>query len=337
VQRARERLVVRAYRAASFAIGHTTTRITEPAAQVLFMGGYLGWASKRRIVEANVAHVLGRPIEAPEVRRLARRTYGSYARFALELMRLPSRPVDEPLRLLPPVGPAHEAFGKLWDHCRADGRSIVVVSGHIGSIEIFAGSYSLQGIPAWGIADDSAYPELFALLNAQRARWGVGIIPWRNLREIFRLMRTSVVLGMVVDWGYRPADVPVRLFGAWTTLPAGPATLAARTHATILPVAAHKQRDGRYKADIADPIEVPDASPRSLAIATQAIADALEAFVREAPEQWHTFKPMWPATDAEARTLERRALQMLADDGTSPPRTRPRARDTRHATPDADG
>ncbi len=113
---------------------------------------------------------------------------------------------------------------------------------------------------------------------------------------------------MVVDWGYRPADVPVRLFGAWTTLPAGPATLAARTHAAILPVAAYKQPDGRYRADVADAIEVPDASPRSLAIATQVIADALEAFVREAPEQWHTFKPMWPATDAEARGLEQRAL-----------------------------
>jgi len=309
--------VVRIYRAASYAIGHTTTRVTEPAARALFLGGYLGWASKRRIVEANVAHVLGLPVDSKQVRRLARRTYGSYARFALELMRLPSRPVDEPLRLLPPVGPAHAAFQELWDRCRTDGRGVIVVSGHIGSIEIFAGSYALQGIPTWGLADDTAYPELFALLNAQRARWGVGIIPWRNLREIFRLLRRSVVLGMVVDWGYRPADVPVRLFGAWATLPAGPATLAARTHAAILPVAAYKQPDGRYTADTAAPIEVPDGSPRSLAIATQAIADALEAFVRKAPEQWHTFKPMWPATAAEARVLEQQALAMLADDGTA--------------------
>ena len=44
-------------------------------------------------------------------------------------------------------------------------------------------------------------------------------------------------------------------------------------------------------------------------------ADALESFVRVAPEQWHTFKPMWPATEAESRALEQRALAMLADDG----------------------
>jgi len=315
VQRFRERAVVRAYQAGSFAIGHTSTRISEPAARALFLGGYLAWAAKRHIVESNVGHLLGMPAGSAEVKRLARRTYSSYARFSLELMRLPWRPVDEPLRLLPPAGPDHVAFTELWARCQAQGRAMVVVSGHIGSIEIFAGSYALQGIPAWGIADDTAYPELFALLNAQRARWGVGIIPWRNMREVFRVLRQSVVLGMVVDWGYRSEDVPVRLFGAWTTLPAGPATLAARTGALILPVAAYKQADGRYRAAMTAPIEVRDASPRSTAIATQAIADALETFVRAAPEQWHTFKPMWPATDAEARVLEQRALAMLADAG----------------------
>ncbi len=226
---------MRAYQAGSFAIGHTSTRISEPVARALFLSGYLGWAAKRRIVEANVAHLLGLPAGDPAVKRLARRTYSSYARFALELMRLPWRPVDEPLRQLPPVGPAHDAFTELWDQCRTDGRGIIVASGHIGSIEIFAGSYALQGVPTWGLADDTAYPELFALLNAQRARWGVGIIPWRNMREVFRVLRKSAVLGMVVDWGYRSEDVPVRLFGAWTTLPAGPATLAARTHAANPP------------------------------------------------------------------------------------------------------
>jgi KDO2-lipid IV(A) lauroyltransferase len=289
------------------------------------MGSYLAWRSKRRIVQANAAHILGLPMGDPAVRALARRTYTSYSRFVVELMRLPSRPSDEPLRLLPPTGPAHEAFETVWARCQAEGRSLIATSGHIGSIEIFAGSYALQGIPTWGLADDTAYPELFELLNSQRARWNVGIIGWRNLRQMYRILRgTPAALGMVVDWGYRPEDVPVRLFGAWTTLPAGPATLAARTGAIILPVAAyHRSEAGGYACVTAPPIEVTDASPRSIAIATQAIADALESFVRAAPEQWHTFKPMWPATESEERRLEARAMTMIADD--APPRPRGRA------------
>ncbi|MBX3028622.1 MAG: lysophospholipid acyltransferase family protein [Chloroflexi bacterium] len=312
VQRSRERSAVLAYRGTSATLGHTPTRLSEAAARALFLGSYFAWASKRRIVRGNVAHVLGLPADHPDVQVLARRTYTSYSRFVVELMRLPTLPVDEPLRLLPPTTPAHTVFSEVWTRNRAEGRGVIAASGHIGNIEIFAGSYALQGIPTWGLADDTAYPELFALLNAQRARWGVRIIPWRNLRQLFSVMRRPAALGMVVDWGYRPDDVPVRMFGAWTTLPAGPATLAARTRATILPVAAFHQRDG-YTAHAAPPIEVVDGSPRSVAIATQAIADALEGFVRRAPEQWHTFKPMWPATVAEQRLLEARAMTMLAD------------------------
>jgi KDO2-lipid IV(A) lauroyltransferase len=310
VQRARERSVVCTYRTASAAIARVTPRVSEPVARRLFLGGYYAWPAKRHIVRANLAHVLARDPHDPEVARLARRVYASYARFALELMRLPHLPRDAPLRLMPPGGDAHERFLALWERCRSEGRGLIAVSGHIGSIEIFAGSYALQGIPTYGLADDTAYPELFALLNSQRARWGVTIIPWRNLRAIFRVMRDPVALGMVVDWGYRPDDVPVRLFDAWTTLPAGPATLAARTRAVILPVVARRGRDGTFRGEAYDPIEVADARPASIAGATQAIAGALEAMIREAPEDWYTFKPMWPATRAEAERLEARAAGM---------------------------
>ena len=36
--------------------------------------------------------------------------------------------------------------------------------------------------------------------------------------------------------------------------------------------------------------------------------------VARAPEQWYTFKPMWPATQAEARALARRAAETESAD-----------------------
>ena len=44
--------------------------------------------------------------------------------------------------------------------------------------------------------------------------------------------------------------------------------------------------------------------------ATQAMADALGDAIAAAPEQWYSFKPVWPATAAERATLERRAAIM---------------------------
>jgi KDO2-lipid IV(A) lauroyltransferase len=166
-------------------------------------------------------------------------------------------------------------------------------------------------VPTYGLADDTAYPELLARLNAQRARWGVKIIPWRNLREVFRAIRQPAVVGLVVDWGYRPDGVPVQLFGTWTTLPAGPATLAARTGAVILPVLNRRQPDRSYAASHGDPIEVANDSPAELQRATQQIANALEAMVREAPDQWYCFKPMWPASARESAALGERARAMI--------------------------
>jgi hypothetical protein len=46
--------------------------------------------------------------------------------------------------------------------------------------------------------------------------------------------------------------------------------------------------------------------------ASQAIADALQRTIAAAPEQWYSFKPMWPADPGEARELEERAARMLA-------------------------
>ena len=299
VARARERSVVRVYRGASFTLGHTTTRVTEPAARAVFLGSYLAWRSKRRIVQANAAHVLGLPAHDPAVRALARRTYASYSRFALELMRLPSRPADEPLRLLPPVGPAHEAFEALWERCQAEGRGIIAVSRAHRQHRDLRGLVRAPGAAHLGPRRRHRVPGAVRAAQPPARPLGRGHHPLAQpAGDLPGAARTPAALGMVVDWGYRPDDVPVRLFGAWTTLPAGPATLAARTRAVILPVAAyHGQPDGRYRAcHGATASRSPTPSPRSIAIATQAIADALESFVRAAPEQWHTFKPMWPAT-----------------------------------------
>jgi len=309
VSRVWERFVVLVFRAVSSLLVRVPLRVSEPIARSGFLAGYYLWPSKRHVIKSNAAHVLGLPTNHRDVAGLARGIYGTYSRFTIELMRLPSLPADEPMRLMRLEGEMHERFIALWRRCESEGRGIIVVSGHIGSIEVFAGAYAQQGIPTYGLADDSAFPELFELLNRSRARWGVTIIPWRKLRDIFRVMRKPAILGMIVDWGYRIDDLPVRLLGDWTTLPAGPATLAARTGAALVPVVARRRMDGRYEPIMYEPIELADASPAEIGRATQAMADALGEMIAEAPEQWYTFKPMWPATEAEAQTLARRAAE----------------------------
>jgi KDO2-lipid IV(A) lauroyltransferase len=122
------------------------------------------------------------------------------------------------------------------------------------------------------------------------------------------------MLALLIDWGYRADGIPVQMFGSWTTLPAGPASLAAKTGSRILPVAIRRTRDGQFHVSYAPVIEVESSSPADLQRATQAVADALAGTVAAAPEQWYSFKPMWPTTAEEAAELERRAAAMLANE-----------------------
>jgi len=172
-----------------------------------------------------------------------------------------------------------------------------------------------RGWPISVVADDSTMPEMFELLRRQRESWGVHVIAWRNLREIYSVLRRKEMLALLVDWGYRPEGIPVRLFGEWTTLPAGPAALAAKTGSRILPIAIRRDDDGTFRVSWSAPIEVRSAEPPELVRATQAMADALEETIAAAPEQWYSFKPMWPSTAEESAELERRGLAALAGAG----------------------
>jgi hypothetical protein len=137
------------------------------------------------------------------------------------------------------------------------------------------------------------------------------VIPWRGIREIYGVLKRREFLGLFVDWGYRSDGIPVRLFDAWTTLPAGPAALAAKTGSRILPVAIRRQPDGKtFSIVLDDPIDVPSMNPADQLAATQRLADSIQASIAAAPHQWYSFKPIWPSDPAEGVLLEARAAEM---------------------------
>ncbi|OGO56027.1 MAG: hypothetical protein A2V85_02570 [Chloroflexi bacterium RBG_16_72_14] len=302
-----ERAAIVGYKGASAVLSHVPPRLSRAVIGTAAQGSYLAWPAKRRSSNINYGRVLGLPPGHPDVRRLALRAYREYATYMVELMRLPSRPPEE---LADSVeGDGIDRLAAMW---AGSGRPMIVVAGHVGNNEAIAAAIAHRGYPANVVADDSSFPELFELLRRQRESWGVHIIPWRNLRELFTVLRRNEILALLIDWGYRPDGIPVRLFDHWTTLPAGPATLAAKTGALIAPLAIRRTGHGRFRIELHEPFLVPSSHQADLQRATQRVADALQSTVAAAPEQWYSFKPMWPHDPEEARHLEDRAGRMLA-------------------------
>jgi lauroyl/myristoyl acyltransferase len=271
---------------------------------------YLGWSTKRSWSNENFGHVLGLAPNHPRVRRLALAAYREYGRYIVELMRLPELSAEQRGRLVDDA--ALDRIEQVWRESKG---GLIVAVAHVGNNEAVAAGVAHRGWPVSVVADDTTFPEMYELLRQQRLSWGVRLIAWRNLREIYGVLRRREILGLLVDWGYRHEGIPVRLFDAWTTLPAGPATLAARTASRILPVAIRREPDGVFDVRWDEAIEVPSSRPADLVRATQRIADALQATIAAAPEQWYSFKPMWPATAAESLLLEQRAAEAMAGTG----------------------
>ena len=93
----------------------------------------------------------------------------------------------------------------------------------------------------------------------------------------------------------------MEFFGERTTFPSGPATLALRTGAALLPTVVYSGPGRDHSAVIRPPLATERTTTlrKDVARVTQRSAYEFEAFVRRAPEQWHLFQPNWPSDEEE--------------------------------------
>jgi KDO2-lipid IV(A) lauroyltransferase len=298
-----EKGAIYGYRAGMWLMSRLPVPVARGLVSFTLQLSFVLWPKKRRWVNDNFAHVLGRPPGSLEVKRKALAAYRSYARYVVELMRLPRLTDEQAVALVDT-----SSLLPLEAYWKTSGKGLILTSPHIGNLEGVARGIAHHGWPIASLGDDTSFPELFELLRRQRKDWGITLIPWRNLRDMFGVLRRNEILALIIDWGYRPEDIPVRMFDAWTTLPAGPAALAAKTGAPIVHIAIRRAPDGRsFQVTHGAPIFVASSDPAELRRATQEIADALAETIAAAPEQWYSFKPIWPSTAAEQAELAARA------------------------------
>lgn len=242
----------------------------------------------------HVQRVLGHPLTRSEQRRWARRALSSYFTYWIEGARLPGLPaavVQERMRM-------ESGFEHLEQAVR-DGRGAIVALPHVGSWEWGGAWLSLQGYPMTAVVEPLQPPQLFQWFVAQRLALGMSVVPLGPEAgpAVLRTLRAGGVVALVCDRDLTGKGVPVELFGEKTTLPAGPATLALRTGAALLPAAVYSGPGPMHTAVVRPPLETVRAGTLRADVQrlTQDLAHALEALIRRAPEQWHLFQPNWPS------------------------------------------
>ena len=252
---------------------------------------------RRAQVERNVARISGTGL-APRVRdAIVRETFTSYARYWVESFRLPSRSPEELDRGFRAVGFEH------IEAARAAGTGAIMVLPHLGSWEWAAFWLTrVHGIPVTAVVERLEPPELFDWFTDLRRSLGMEVVPLGPAAgtATIRALKANHVLALLSDRDLGGDGIEVEFFGERTTLPAGPAVLALRTGAPILPTAIYYRSDRLRHGVVKPPLDTARRGSvrEDVARITQDLAHALEDLIRESPTEWHLLQPNWPSDRA---------------------------------------
>ncbi len=285
--------VVRAYRLAA-QLARVVPLRAVPALSWCIGAALARRANPRRLmIERNLVRVRGSSLTPRQRRRFVRASYASYARYYLESFKLPTLGFDAVTHRFRVDG--YEHIGDAL----AAGQGPILALPHLGGWE-WAGFW-LTLVPrakVTAVAEALEPPELADWFTALRARLGMQIItlgPHAGA-AVNRAIRDNHVTCLLCDRHVDGAAVEVTFFGERTLLPAGPATLALRTGAPLLPTAVYFDGIGHHSV-VRPPIPVERQGTLRADVTriTQLLADELEALIRRAPEQWHLLQPNWPS------------------------------------------
>jgi KDO2-lipid IV(A) lauroyltransferase len=254
------------------------------------------------MMRRHLEKVLG-PIGETEIEERLARANLLYARYWYETFRLPAMSPEDVLSRL------ETRNEEVIAEAVKSGRGLVIALPHLGNWD-FAGCYvSLKYKPVLAVAEYLKPPAAFAHWKKIRERLGMRIVALDGTTEpakqAMRYLRSGGIVGLVADRWLGGASIPVEFFGEKTLVPAGPATLARRTDALLVPVGLYIRDDGTHLGIVDTPVACPRTSDakRDIAEATQRLVERFEHLIRLDPEQWHVYTPFWPS-DWEALGLE---------------------------------
>lgn len=226
-------------------------------------------------------------------------TFESYVHYWLESFRLPGTDAAT-------IDAGFTVDG--YEHIDAGidaGKGVILALPHLGGWE-WAGFWltAIKHLKVSCVAEMVDPPELADWFIDLRNRFGLEIIPLDSSAgtRSTKALAANHVLCLLCDRDLSGTGIEVEFFGERTTLPGGPATIAIRSGAPLLPTGVFFDDDGRHHGVVRPPI---DTSRRGrlredVTRVTQELATELETLIRMAPEQWHLLQPNWPSDRPDA-------------------------------------
>lgn len=230
-------------------------------------------------------------ISDARVKQIARESYRGLGRVTIESILLSREPKETVLAAF-----SGAENWELLEAALAEGRGVVLVSGHIGSWELSAAYMSARGVPVDAIAMHMANPLSDGFFRRTRERFGMRVLfDDEAVRAIPRAFRDGRAVGFLSDQGALGlASTFVDFFGRPAKTPRGAAVFALRGRLPMLFVAAIRQSDLSYRFIVrAVPLAESGDRERDVDDTVRNYTKAIEDCVREFPEQYFWQHRRW--------------------------------------------
>ncbi|MCU0643224.1 MAG: lysophospholipid acyltransferase family protein [bacterium] len=259
--------------------------------QTLSLLGFYLVRSERRKTLQHLTMVYGGEKSQQEIYRMAKAVFFNLGRNMADAFRIPLYNSENVDQIVAAKGLEH------LDRALAKGNGVLALTGHVGNWELMGGYLAIKGYPINVVGAPIYDPRLDALVVQNRQQSGMKYIARGSAtREIIRALRRNEVIGLLIDQDTKHVEgVFVDFLGKNAFTPAGPALLAAKTGAAIVPMAIHITKDNTHLIDIEDELDVQTtADPENDRIYnTQIFSKAVEKFIRLYPTQWVWMHRRW--------------------------------------------
>jgi lauroyl/myristoyl acyltransferase len=277
---------------ASYRLGARLLRVVPPGirnAAAAPGGSAWFWLSRaqRQAALDNYATALGLDRSDPEVARVARRAFQNYGRMLMDFLLLGSLTPAELLTRMSIDGREH------LDAALARGRGVIMAVPHMGSWDM-AGAYGgALGYPMAAVAE--RFPgSLNDAVVRTRARFGMNVIMLGRaaVRSITQALAANSIVALLCDLEQGPG-VEVNFFGRRAVVPGGPAAIAIKSGAALMPACQYVVAPGRHHVHLDAPLTWTAGETKENLM--QQVVGRFEEFIAARPDQWYAFRPMFGA------------------------------------------
>lgn len=257
-----------------------------------------------RTIYANQAGVFGPEATPEQIDQAVRAVLAHAGMTAFDLMHLDAQGDEAVLRSV-------EFGAEFWPNAevaKATGRGLLVCGGHLSNFNLIVLAFALQGIPVQVLSAGMAAGGS-EFLHKLRGRGVLDETPIdsQSLRKALLHLRKGGVAATGIDWPLGAShDEMIPLFGRPARMPTGHIRLAMSSDAVLLPMACRWSPERGYYAVTAPHMTLECTGDRAADVQYNArrLLAVIENWIRETPDQWLMYHPVWPEGPEPAGVIE---------------------------------